>query len=479
MIAPVVLPILTPAEMAAVDAAAPEPVEVLVARAGSALAHHALELLRGSYGRRVVVVAGKGNNGADGREAAARLRRRGVLVDVIDAAEAPERLPPADLVIDAAYGTGFRGEYQAPDPGGAPVLAADIPSGVDGLTGEASSGAVHATATTTFAALKPGLLFEPGRSLAGEVRVADIGLDTPWARAHLVEAVDAGAWIPRRPPDAHKWRSATWIIGGSAGMTGAAVLAATAAGRAGAGYVRLSSPGVPPPLPGAPVEVVGTAIAEQGWAEEVLGGAERFRSLVVGPGLGERGAADVRRVVAEAIVPVVVDGDGLRALGTDCVRAGHPTTVLTPHDREFERLCGHRPGPDRIDASRRLADATNAVVLLKGPTTIVARPGGDVLIVAEGDARLATAGTGDVLSGTIAALIARGTDPFHAAAAGAFVHARAAISGAREGVVASDLPAALPRTLEALFFAPDPVARTTESGAKTWSGWQKTRRWPG
>jgi NAD(P)H-hydrate epimerase len=232
-------------------------------------------------------------------------------------------------------------------------------------------------------------------------------------------------------------------------------------------------------LPGAPVEVVGTVIAEHGWAEDVLAGAERFRSLVVGPGLGDRGAADVRRVVAEAIVPVVVDGDGLRALGTDCVRAGHPTTVLTPHDREFERLCGHRPGPDRIDASRRLADATNAVVLLKGPTTIVARPGGDVLVVAEGDARLATAGTGDVLSGTIAALIARGADPFHAAAAGAFVHARAARSGPREGVVASDIPAALPRTLEALFFARDSVSRATEARAKTRSGRQKTRRWPG
>jgi NAD(P)H-hydrate epimerase len=233
-------------------------------------------------------------------------------------------------------------------------------------------------------------------------------------------------------------------------MVGAPVLAATAAARTGAGYVRLSSPGVPAPLPGAPTEAVGVDVAPQGWAAEVLDGAERFRALVVGPGLGDRGAADVRRLVAEAIAPVVVDGDGLRALGTDCVRAGHPTTVLTPHDGEFERLCGHRPGPDRIDAARRLAAATNAVVLLKGPTTVVAEPGGEVLVSVAPDARLATAGTGDVLSGIIAALVARGLDPFRAAAAGAFVHAAAASRGPAEGLVASDVIANLPATLAAL-----------------------------
>jgi ADP-dependent NAD(P)H-hydrate dehydratase / NAD(P)H-hydrate epimerase len=445
-----VLPILTPAEMAAVDAAAAEPVETLIGRAGAALARDALAWLGGTYGRRVVVVAGKGNNGADGRDAAERLRRKGVRVEVVDAAEAPPRLPPCDLVIDAAYGTGFRGEYDAPDTGGAPVLAADIPSGVDGLTGEADSSSVQAVATTTFAALKPGLVFEPGRSLAGRVRVADIGLDVSGSRVHLVEASDVVAWLPSRPPDAHKWRSAVWIVGGSPGMTGAPVLAAAAAARSGAGYVRLAAPGLAPPLPGAAVEVVGTELPDQGWADEVLGGAERFRAIVVGPGLGHRGAADVRRLVAEAIVPVVVDGDGLRALGTDCVRVGHPTTVLTPHDGEFERLCGHRPGPDRIDAARQLADATNTVVLLKGPATVVARSGGDVLLIAEGDARLATAGTGDVLSGTIAALVARGMDPFRAAAGAAFVHARAAALGPKTGLVASDVATNLPAALDAL-----------------------------
>src|SRR5215210_3711671 len=146
------IPVLTPDGMKAVDRTAPEPVQVLVERAGAAVARAATQLMGGAYGRRVVVVAGKGNNGADGRVAADRLRRRGVRVRVIDAADQPERLPPSDLVIDAAYGTGFRGDYSAPDPAGAPVLAVDIPSGIDGLTGEAAAGAVRATATITFAA---------------------------------------------------------------------------------------------------------------------------------------------------------------------------------------------------------------------------------------------------------------------------------------------------------------------------------------
>ncbi len=169
--------VVTPEQMGAIDAAAPEPVEVLIGRAGAAVARHAVAMLGGCYGRRVVVVAGKGNNGNDGRDAARRLELRGVRVRVIDAADAPARLPAADLVIDAAYGTGFHGSYEPPDPGGAPVLAVDIPSGVDGLTGAVAGGAVRADRTVTFAALKPGLLFHPGRALAGEVVVADIGLD--------------------------------------------------------------------------------------------------------------------------------------------------------------------------------------------------------------------------------------------------------------------------------------------------------------
>jgi len=162
-----VIPIVTPEEMRAIDAAAPEPVEVLIDRAGAAVARLAREMMGGTYGRTVNVIAGKGNNGNDGRAAAARLRERGVRVRMFDAADCPPRLPDADLVIDAAYGTGFRGEWRAPRVGRAPVLAVDIPSGVDGLTGEACPGVLAADRTVTFAALKPGLLLGAGLALGG------------------------------------------------------------------------------------------------------------------------------------------------------------------------------------------------------------------------------------------------------------------------------------------------------------------------
>ncbi|MGH9164084.1 MAG: NAD(P)H-hydrate epimerase, partial [Acidimicrobiales bacterium] len=237
------IPVLEPAEMGTADRRSAVPTDVLVDRAGAAVARYALHLLGGGYGRRVVVVAGKGNNGADGRSAAARLRRRGARVLVLDAADAPARLPASDLVIDAAYGTGFRGHYVAPDPGGAPVLAVDIPSGVDGLTGEADEGAVRASATLTLAALKPGLLLGGGARLAGQVEVADIGLDIGVVFAHLVEDADVAAALPVRDRLAHKWQSAVLVVAGSPGMMGAPMLVAGAALRAGAGYALVGVPG--------------------------------------------------------------------------------------------------------------------------------------------------------------------------------------------------------------------------------------------
>ncbi|MGI8757963.1 MAG: NAD(P)H-hydrate dehydratase, partial [Acidimicrobiales bacterium] len=342
------IPIVTPEEMAAVDAAAAEPVDVLVARAGAAVAREAVRLLGGTYGRRVVVVAGKGNNGADGRQAAQRLRRLGVRVTVLDAATVAARVPPCDLVVDAAYGTGFRGTWPAPGPGGAPVLAVDIPSGIDGVTGEAAGSVLAASATVTFAALKPGLVLGRGRELAGRVTVADIGLDVGAARAHLATDADVALWLPVRPPESHKWHSAVWVVAGSPGMTGAATLAARAAQRAGAGYVRLSTPGG---RPGAltPVEAVGVPLPAGGWAEEVLAGLDRFSAVAVGPGLGrdEATAAEVRALVERCPLPVVVDGDGLAALGERPAGLA-ATTVLTPHDGEYARLAGHPPGPDRL-----------------------------------------------------------------------------------------------------------------------------------
>jgi hydroxyethylthiazole kinase-like uncharacterized protein yjeF len=450
------LPVLTPDEMAAVDATAPEPVEVLIGRAGAALAREALALLGGVYGRRVVVVAGKGNNGNDGREAARRLERRGVRVQVIAAPDTPPELPACDLVIDAAYGTGFRGEYAAPDPAGAPVLAVDIPSGVDGLTGQAGGRPVAATSTVTFAALKPGLLFHPGRGLAGEVTVADIGLDVSGARVGVVDAADVAGWVPARPPDAHKWRAAVMVAAGSPGMTGAAHLAARAAYRAGAGMVRVATPGVEFD-PALPTEAVGIGAPAAGWDGVVIDELGRMGSLVLGPGLG-RGApavAAIHHLVGSAPVPLVVDGDGLWALGThvsEVIARRHPgaATVLTPHDGEFARLTGAPPGPDRIAAARGLAEAVGAIVLLKGPATTVAHPDGRVRLNVAEDARLATAGTGDVLSGVIGALLAQGVDALDAAAAGAWLHARAAREGPPRGLIASDVVEGLPAALAAV-----------------------------
>jgi ADP-dependent NAD(P)H-hydrate dehydratase / NAD(P)H-hydrate epimerase len=451
----VMRPVLTPEQMGAVDAAAPEPTEVLIGRAGAAVARQAVAMLGGTYGRRVVVVAGKGNNGNDGREAARRLRRRGVRVLEVDALGAPERLPASDLVIDAAYGTGFRGGYRPPDPAGAPVLAVDIPSGVDGLTGAVAGGAVRADRTVTFAALKPGLLFHPGRELAGTVVIADIGLDVSdlAATVGLVEAADVARWLPPRPADSHKWRAALVIAAGSPGMTGAAHLAARAAQRAGAGMVRVASPGVEHD-PALPTEAVGIAVPAAGWDARLLAELERAGALVVGPGLG-RGAATgaaIHQVVATAPVPLLIDGDGLSAFEglADVVGTRDAPTVLTPHDGEFARLAGHAPGADRICAARGLARDTGAIVLLKGPTTVIAHPDGRAHLSTSGDARLATAGTGDVLSGIVGALLAQGVEALEAASASAWLHGRAAEQGPPRGLVASDVAEGLPAALAGL-----------------------------
>lgn len=455
------IPIVTPEEMGVIDRAAPETEEVLMGRAAAAVARHSLDLTGGGYGRRVAVIAGKGNNGNDGRVAATMLRRRGVRVQVIDAAAAPRRLPACDLVVDAAYGTGFRGEYEPPELARdtTPVLAVDIPSGVSGLTGEAGGHPLRAARTVTFAALKPGLLLADGPAAAGELVVADIGLDTSSARAHLVEAGDVAGWLPERPRSTHKWKSAVWLVAGSPGMTGSAHLATRAAQRAGAGYVRLSSPGAGFD-PFAPTEAVGVELPEDGWAGNVLDGLDRFAALAVGPGLGtaESTQQQIRNVVRSADTATVVDGDGLTALaagdGPAAVIGARPdgagTVVLTPHDGELAKLLRRQPGPDRLAEARELSARTGAVVLLKGSTTVVADPDGNVLVTNTGDARLATAGTGDVLTGTIAALLASGVPALRAAAAGAFLHGRAGALSWRRGLVAGDVAECLPGAIAEL-----------------------------
>lgn len=434
-----VLPVVTPDEMREIDAAAPTPVEELIERAGWHVARHAIELMGGAYGRRVVVVCGKGNNGRDGVAAGRVLARRGATVELVDAAEPPDRLGPCDLVIDAAYGTGFRGVYSAPRSGDAPVLAVDIPSGVDGLTGVASGSPARATRTVTFAALKPGLLFADGAALAGDVRVADIGLDVGVADISVVTDADVTATVPRRPRDAHKWRAALWVVGGSPRMGGAPALAASAALSAGAGYVRLSSPGAR--VPAAPIEAVHHDLPLVGWDRDVTEHLDRIAALVIGPGLGRSEAVrdSVRSSAGRAGRPAVIDGDGLWAIAELEGRLSDHPRVLTPHDGEFTQLTGHPPGADRIAAARRLAADRRAVVLLKGPTTVVAAPSGSVRLVTSGDARLATAGTGDVLAGVIGALLAAGVDAFEAAAVGAHIHGLAARRGPAVGLRASRL----------------------------------------
>ncbi len=442
------LDVVTPEEMAAIDAAAPEPVEILVERAGGAVARAALGLLGGTYGRRVVVVAGPGNNGADGRVAGVRLARRGAHVIVVEAGTSGS-LPPADLVIDAAYGTGLSRPYTAPDPGGARVLAVDIPSGVHGLTGRVLGSAMRADRTVTFAALKPGLLLREGRELAGRIEVADIGLDTARRTMTLVEDRDLDAW-PLRPADAHKYHASVWVIGGSPDMTGAPTLAARGAFRAGSGYVRLSVPGAER-HPADPVEAVGAPLPAAGWAGPVLEDLDRIRALVVGPGLGRDDSvrSEVGRLLGAPRGPIVVDGDGLWALAQwgGSVVDGH-RVVLTPHDGELRTLLGRELGEDRIADARELAGRLGVTVLTKGRTTVVAGPTGEVRFVTSGDARLATAGTGDVLAGMVGALLAGGLSPLDAAALAAHAHGRAARLGRRIGLVASDLPDLLSQVLD-------------------------------
>ncbi len=443
------IPIVTPAEMAAIDEAAPEPVEVLIERAGAAVARAAVEVMDGRYGRRVVVLAGPGNNGADGRAAARRLRRAGVRVEVAAAPDAPAPLPDADLYIDAAFGTGLSRPFSAPARARrqAPVLAVDIPSGLDGLTGRILGGPLwQARRTVTFAALKPGLLLAAGPPACGKVTVADIGLQVgseALERCALVCDSDIEP-LPAGTGATHKWHAALLVVAGSPGMGGAAALTCAAALRSGARMVHLSAP-VPAGVP-APVEVVRS---EPPLRLE----AGRFGVVAAGPGLGTGVEAQARLVEALRLgLPAVLDADALRLLREPAVAAAmahlrevRAPVVLTPHDAEMEALTGRRPGADRIGAARAAAAALGAVVLLKGGPTVVAAPGGGTRIVGSGDPRLATAGTGDVLTGIIAGRLAAfgSTRLVDRVAEAAHLHGRAAAHLGAGRIIASDLVAAL------------------------------------
>jgi NAD(P)H-hydrate epimerase len=475
--------LVTPEAMGEADRrtiAAGTPVAVLMERAGRAVAWELRHRLGSVRGRRVVIVCGKGNNGGDGLVTASALRAWGARVAVfelvagVDHTELVRELGRADAAVDAMYGTGFKGELRDDaafvaemfDAFAGPVVAVDIPSGIDGLTGEARGVAVRATSTVTFAARKPGLVFEPGRSHAGAVTVAEIGIDLGDAADHAVVLGedDVRAVLAPRPPAAHKWQSGVYVVGGSRGMTGAPMFVSHAAMRAGAGIVWCGLPGdaaarsasgdevITKALPATDDGVL-TAVA----ADLVLGEVGRFRALAVGPGLGDDRAVHlaVRRIVAGAPVPLVLDADGLNALEgrLAVLQAREAPTVITPHEGEYRRLTGHAVGPDRLAAARELAAESGAVVLLKGPGTVVAAPDGATTVNPTGSAVLATAGSGDVLTGIVAGFLARGLPAFRAAAAAAWVHGAVAdryVADVGPGLVASDLIGGLPPTLAGL-----------------------------
>ena len=497
--------VVTPTEMAVIDQAAiaelqtehgcsrQQALELLIDRAGEATAAQARQMLGSCYGKVVLVVAGRGNNGHDGRSAAKRLKLWGTKVVLLDAEASPSQAEACaaslqrcglDLLVDAAYGTGLSRPYSVPEgiaelAGQCPTLAVDIPSGVNGITGEVQGEALPVEATITFGALKPGLLLGAGRQLCGQLQLADIGLDASSAQTRLLGPDDLTKLLPKRGSQAHKWQAALWLVGGSPGMTGALSLAARAAYRAGAGYVRASTPGqscgampeaASEPQPdsthgqsaavptGLPLEAVAAGLPEDTWAEAIqseLTQTARFHSLVVGPGLAptQNTARNLAALLAWFAQPdpaddklrtLVLDGGALQAWGSQprsTQAQSQPRVILTPHDQEFEYLSGQRPGPDRIAAARELAQASHAIVLLKGSTTVVAHPDGRVLLSCAGDERLATAGTGDVLAGVIGALAAQGLEPFLAAGLGAELHGQASLLGAAQGLTAGDLPA--------------------------------------
>jgi ADP-dependent NAD(P)H-hydrate dehydratase / NAD(P)H-hydrate epimerase len=478
----------------------------LMERAGTGVARAVERLVADGQ---VAVVCGKGNNGGDGLVVARLLREAGREVLVVcvapphelspDARENLSRLPGdapvllaadggseadrqgasaldgAAVIVDALLGTGFSGAprgviadaISAVNAAPAPVVSVDVPSGVDASTGVVAATAVRAAVTVTFHAAKPGLWIAPGKAHTGEVQTIDIGIPrgAPGAATIGLIAATVLECLPRRGASSTKFSSGhVLIVGGSRGLTGAPRMAAQASMRAGAGYVTACVPaslqgilaGAGPPelmTRGLPDEDGGLTLAG---AASVLEGTGRGGALALGPGLGRGdGAIALARALArEANVALVLDADGLNAhAGLLPELAGRrAATVLTPHAGELGRLLEIDSGEierERLRHVRAAAKQARAVVVLKGDDSLIADSRGRVAVSEGGSPALATAGTGDVLTGVIAALLAQGLDAFAAAAAGVWLHAAAGREAARrqgvpEGVVASDVIAALP-----------------------------------
>ena len=475
-------PLYEAAEMRAADQWAIEdqgvPQDDLMARAALGLARVTAAVASDGPIR---IVAGKGNNGGDGRVAARLLAEDGWDVEVIDGTEPfdPERLGGSGAVVDALLGTGFEGEPREPVASAiwainrqrAPVVACDVPSGVNASTGEVEAEAVRAAATATFHGSKVGLHVNPGKEHAGRVEVCEIGIPRgapePAAAGLISERVLA--LYPRRERSGSKFVSGVVVVvGGSVGLTGAPTMAARSAQRAGAGYVQVA---VPEPVQ----QAVDLRLLEQmsrGLPDDdgfhtpqgitdVEEMAERAGAVVLGPGLGRtEGAREFARGVAAAVeAPLLVDADGLNAHAgqLELFRERDAPTVLTPHEAELGRLLEVEPdevAAHRVEHVREAAERSGAVVLLKGDDTIVALPGGPLAISPGGTPALATAGTGDVLSGLIGALLAKGMGPFEAAALGATSHVLAARHAAErvgpDHVMAGDVIESLPHGLTLL-----------------------------
>ncbi len=467
----------------------------LMERAGAGLAE-----LVGAHAPegRVAIVCGKGNNGGDGLVAARTLRQRDRDVDVLLLAE-PEELrgdartnlerlqgpPPrqfdaaglgdATAIVDAILGTGFSGEPRDPALGAieainaaghAVIVACDVPSGVDGSTGEIAGAAVRADATATFHAAKPGLWIAPGKACAGEVSVIDIGIPIGSPGRPQVGLIGDQVLdqVPRRGRESTKFAAGSVLVcGGSRGLTGAPCLASEAAMRAGAGYVTAFVPeSLNLVFEVRLLEVMTVALPDRdgslqpAGAERVRERAQRSGALILGPGIGREPETMelVRELAATVEIPLLLDADGLNAHAErlESLAGRAAATVLTPHAGELGRLLGCET--DLIDAhrlacARRAASVAQAIVVLKGDDTLVAEPDGRVAVSRGGASALATAGTGDVLSGVVGAFLSKQMDPFEAACAGVLIHARAgrlaAASVGPEGVIARDVIQALPR----------------------------------
>ncbi|MFD6996326.1 NAD(P)H-hydrate dehydratase [Streptomyces mirabilis] len=447
------------------------PEGALMQRAAAGLAAACADLLGRVYGSRIVLLVGSGDNGGDALYAGARLARRGAGVTAVllvperthgaglaalrraggtvaGSGAAEELIVRADLVVDGIVGIGGKGglrpeavplaEYAADSR--AAVVAVDLPSGIEADTGEVLGTAVRADLTVTFGTHKPGLLIDPGREYAGSVRLVDIGLELPEeAGLEALQHADVAARLPVPGSESDKYRrGVVGIAAGSARYPGAAVLAVSGALRGGAGAVRYVGPAADAVISRFPE----TLVSDQGPAR-----AGRVQAWVVGPGVGDDASAVAQ--VLGADVPVLVDADGLRLADRSAVRARTAPTLMTPHAGEAAALLGvSRESVEaaRLASARELALRYGATVLLKGSTTLVADPqGGAVRVNPTGTAWLATAGSGDVLSGLAGSLLAAGLSASDAGSVGAYLHGlagRLAADGAPLG--AHDVAAAIP-----------------------------------